>query len=286
MSPLDINQSDKGTEDRIVVKAFETPGNSIAGGIYDTVNTKNMTYDNWLFSSFYFPVDSCIWDVGCTWTQQVNTNNDNDDTIPPGARSKQPTNAEGHHMIGISLLSPRDKPYDGSTGMTPMTPNQKMKKDPTGATMKWSADGLSGVTPVELALRQRGYLNKAARQLLYCSQASTGQRVSKNIDFTKHGKKGRKNGRKRAFDVPAGSKLVFWTRNMTGADDGTYLIRTSATITPRIRFFPKQNIIQNFRYEDEAGQRWTSNMRKNMLTDEGDGVQELFTTHTASEVKD
>lgn len=283
MSPLDINQSDKGTEDRIAVKAFETPGNQFAGGQVDTVSTRQLAYKEWLFDSFFFPVESCIWDIGCTFAQQTNRNNDNEATVvvPGTSRTKQPTNAEGYHMIGISMFSPRDKPYDGASGMTPMTPKQKMVRAPDGGDMEWSGDLFIGGE--EVALRQRGYYNKAARQLLYCNQVSTGSTISKSIDFSRKGK-GRKS-KKRAFDVPAGTKLVFWTRNMTGADDDNYEIMTSATITPRIRWFPKQNVLQNIRYEDQSSQRWGSNMVKNMLTDQGDGVNELFTTHTATQVQ-
>lgn len=284
MSPLDINQSDKGNTERIAIKAFETPGNKFLGGVTDYVQTKSMEYGNWEFISFYFPVDSCIWDIGCTWSHQVNRNNDHyAHDLVLGARTQQPTNAEAWHQIGISMFSTRDKPWDGSKGMTPMTPRTKMSRQPDGTDMEWSADVIVGVGTEEIALRNRGYYNKAARQLLYFNQVSTGTNVSKTIDFSKKGK-GRK-GKRRAFDVEAGTKLVFWTRNTTGANDDEYEIETSAQITPRVKFFPKQNIIQNFKYQDESEQRWDEPMVKNLQTEDGDGVNELFTHHSADEQK-
>ena len=284
MSPLDVNQSDKGNTERIAIKAFSSPGNRYIGGQIDSVSTKSMSMDNWLFDSFFFPVDSCIWDVGCTWSHQVNRDNDHSTTLAT-TRTKQPTNAEAFHMIGISLFSPRDLPYDGANGMTPLTPKQKTSRMPDGSDIEWSADAFSGLTPVEIPLRNRGYYNKAARQLLYFNQVSTGTNVSKQLDFTRSNKKRGKRSRKRAFEIEAGSKLVFWSRNMTGAEDDDLEIKTAAQITPRIRWFPKQNVIQNFNYVDESYQMWGANMNKNLLTDQGDGVNELFTTHTADEVK-
>ena len=276
MSPLDVNQSDKGNTERIVVKAFETPGNSFAGGIIDTVSTKDQKYDYYLMDSFFFPVDSCIWDIGCTWSSQVNKENNG---YPQDA-----TNAEGWQQIGISMFSTRDKLWDGVDGMTPMTAKQKMARDPTGGTMDWS------ITPIplgpEIALRNRGYLNKAVRQLLYFNQVSSGHTHSKTINMTKLSKHGkRKRATKRAFDVDAGTKLVFWSRNIIGGGEEDFELNLSAQITPRIKFFPKQNIIQNFEYEDQAQQRWGSNTRKTLLTDQGDGVQELWTTETADSPK-
>lgn len=287
MSPLDLNQSDKGNTERIAIKAFESPGNHFVGGQIDSVSTGDMEYDDWLMDSFFFPVDSCIWDIGCTWTQQVNRNNDNDDTLPVGSRTKQPTNAEGYHMIGISLFSPRDKPWDGANGMTPLTPKQKTSRNPDGSLIDWSADVIAGLGTAELPLRNRGYYNKAARQLLYFSQVSTGESRSKQLDFTKVSKKrGKKRGRKRAFEIAAGSKLVFWSRNMSGSGTEEFELKTSAQITPRVRWFPKQNVIQNFNYVDESYQMWGANQNKQLYTDQGDGVNELFTTHTADGVKD
>lgn len=277
MSPLDINQSDKGQTERIAIKAFSTPGNHFVGGQIDSVSTKSMEYDNWLLDSFFFPVDSCIWNVGCTWSQQVNKQNSG---YPQDA-----TNAEGYHMIGISLFSPRDLPWDGSNGMTPLTPNQKTSRQVDGTDIEWAADVIVGLGLEELALRNRGYYNKAARQLLYFNQVSTGTNATKQLDFTKSSRKRGKRSRKRAFEIEAGSKLVFWSRNMTGADDGDLELKTAAQITPRIRWFPKQNVIQNFNYVDESYQMWGANMNKNLLTEQGDGVNELFTTHTADEVK-
>lgn len=285
MSPLDVNQSDKGNTERIAIKAFSSPGNQFIGGQVDSVSTKSMSYDNWLFDSFFFPVDSCIWDIGCTWSHQVNRDNDHSDLVPSAARTKQPLNAEGDHMIGISLFSPRDLPYNGADGMTPLTPKQKTSRQADGSDIEWVADVIVGVGTEEIALRNRGYYNKAARQLLYFNQVSTGTNVSKQLDFTKSSKKRGKRSRKRAFEIEAGSKLVFWSRNMTGADDDDLEIKTAAQITPRIRWFPKQNVIQNFNYVDQSYQMWGANMNKELITEQGDGVNELFTTHTADEVK-
>lgn len=285
MSPLDINQSDKGTEERIAIKAFETPGNKFAGGHMDFLASKQMVYDEWEMISFYFPVDSCIWDVGCTWSHQVNRNNDHSNiAVVLDSRTEQPTNAEAYHQIGISMFSNRDLPWDGANGMTPMTPRTKMSRNPEGDDMDWSGEAIAGVGFAEIALRNRGYYNKAARQLLYFNQVSTGTNISKTIDFSKKGK-GRK-GKKRAFDVEAGTKLVFWTRNTTGANDDEFEIETSAQITPRIRWFPKQNVIQNFRYVDASNQRWGAEYLVNLKTDQGDGVNELFRHNSAQGQKD
>ena len=275
MSPLDINQSDKGEAPRIAVKAFESPGNSFVGGVTDSKGiTKTLDQDGWLMSTFYFPVDSCIWDISCDYTAVTNTDNFGAQLLPPRTMG-------GIHQVGISLFSTRDLPWNGSDGMTPMTPSQKMSRGPDGSDMEWSADVIVGLGTEELALRSAGYYNKAVRQILYFSTMATGTNKTKTIDFTKlkrHGKKGRK---KRAFDVSAGEKLVFWTRNVTGVNDGDYQLKTQATVTPRVRFFPKENIIQNFTYRDESQQRWGTTKAVTLNTDEGDGVTQLFTIATA-----
>ena len=289
MSPLDINQSDKGTEERIAIKAFETPGNRFAGGQYGKTSHRHMDFGEWLMHSFYFPVDSCIWDVGCTWSSQVNRSDANDHyahDLVLGARTQQPTNAEGYGEIGISMFSTRDKPWDGSHGMTPMTPEDKMARQPDGTTMEWAADIPVGLGLEEIALRNRGYINKAARQLLYYNQVSTGTNVSKTIDFSKKGKGRKRSSKKRAFDVPAGTKLVFWYSNLTGAGEDGQELNTSCTITPRIKWFPKTNVIQNFKYMDESEQRWGEPTHKTLQTDEGDGCAELFTSQWADSYKD
>lgn len=281
MSPLDINQTDKGTTERIAIKAFETPGNRFAGGQMDYLTTKQMVYDEWEMISFYFPVDSCIWDVGCTWSHQVTRNNDHSDIqLVLDSRTQQPTNAEAVHQIGISMFSNRDKPWDGSNGCTPMTPKGKMSRQPDGSDMEWTADVIVGLGTEEIALRNRGYYNKAARQILYFNQVSTGTNVSKTIDFSKKTGKGRRS-KKKAFDVDAGTKLLFWTRNTAGSNDSNFVIETAAQITPRIRWFPKKNVIQNFKYQDQSEQRWGAAMVKNLRSDDGDGCNELFTHHNS-----
>lgn len=280
MSPLDINQSDKGEAPRIAVKAFESPGNSFVGGVTDSkAITTELAQDGWLLSTFFFPVDSCIWDIGCDWTAVNNKNNDDN------FGQDTPRTVGGIHQIGISLFSTRDMPWNGENGMTPMTPSQKMSRDPDGEEMNWSVDVLgTGLETEEIALRSAGYYNKAVRQILYFSTMATGTNKSKQIDFTKL-KRGKKGRRKRAFDVSAGEKLVFWTRNVTGVNDSDLSLNTQATVTPRVKFFPKENIIQNFTYRDESQQRWGTTKAVTLATDEGDGVTQLFTIATADEEK-
>ncbi len=284
MSPLDINQSDKGEAKRIAISAFEFPGNRYAKGQLDECHTKIMGYDDWLINTFFFPVDACIWDVGATWTSVLNRNNQFEEIVPntiPGPAM------EGVCQIGISLFSNRDYPWDNARGMTPMTPKSKMARQPDGSAMEWSADIPVGLGVEELALRSKGYYNKAARQLIYFDTMSTGTNKSKTIDFSKRGKgkKRSKKGKKRAFDVSAGEKLVFWSRNVTGTGDGGLELFTENTITPRVRWFPKENVVQNFRYEDMSEQRWGAQYFKNLRTDAGDGVNELFTTSVANGTK-
>lgn len=279
MSPLDINQSDKGDAPRIAVKAFESPGNSFVGGVTDSkAITTELAQDGWLLSTFFFPVDSCIWDIGCDWTAVNNKNNDDN------FGADTPRTVGGIHQVGISLFSTRDLPWNGSDGMTPMTPSQKMSRGPDGSDMEWSADVIVGLGTEEIALRSAGYYNKAVRQILYFSTMATGTNKTKHIDFTKL-KRGKKGRRKRAFDVSAGEKLVFWTRNVTGVNDSDLSLNTQATVTPRVRFFPKENIIQNYTYRDESQQRWGTTKAVTLATDEGDGVTQLFTIATADEEK-
>lgn len=281
MSPLDINQSDKGDAPRIAVKAFESPGNSFVGGVTDSkAITTELGQDGWLLSTFYFPVDSCIWKIGCDWTAVNNKNNDDN------FGSDTPRTVGGIHQIGISLFSTRDLPWNGSDGMTPMTPSQKMSRAPDSQDdMVWAADAIVGLSTEEIALRSAGYYNKAVRQILYFSTMATGTNKSKSIDFTKlsRHKKGRRKAR--AFDVSAGEKLVFWSRNVTGVNDGSLALNTQATVTPRVSFFPKQNIIQNITYRDESQQRWGTTKAVTLNTDEGDGVTQLYTIATADEEK-
>ena len=283
MSPLDINQSDKGN-DRIAVKAFETPGNSFAKGIYGQPLTASLDYDEWLLSVFYFPVDSCIWDIGCSWSCQTSRENIYEETV---ANTVVPSANQGVNQIGISLFSERDLPWNGSDGMTPMTPGKKMARDPEGGDMDWSADVIAGLGTAEVALRTRGYYNKAGRQLLYFDMMSSGTNKKHSIDFTKLSKKGKgKKRRHRAFDVSAGQKLVFWSRNVTGVGDSGQRFWTAQQMVPRVRFFPKTNIIQNYTYRDDSHDRWGATKAVTLKTEEGDGVYQLWSTYTADSTKD
>lgn len=283
MSPLDINQSDKGN-DRIAVKAFEVPGNKFSKGIYGQSLTDYLQYDGWLMSTFYFPVDCAVWSIGAEFGAVANKDNRK---IEVG--EYMTAAVQGVHQIGISMFSSRDLPWNGTAGMTPMTQAQKMARDPDGNEMKWASYGADASGPaldfdVEVATRTRGYFNKAARQLLYSGYQVTGTNKSKNIDFTKNVKKGKKT-RKRAFDVSAGTKLVFWSRNVSGSGNESREVETSAYIIPRVQFFPKENVIQNYTYRDESHDRWGATMAVTLDTEEGDGVYALWRTQTADEVK-
>ncbi len=286
---LDLNQTDKQIK-KIIVARNEVPGNHFLKGVTTNIHTQSLNYAEFFYSTFYFPVDCAIWSAGMQVTTAVNRQNDHSDIIPPGARTRQPSNAEGYANYGISLVSPRDKVWDGVDGGTPMPPGQKMARDEHGGTMEWDAYGsiTPGVaTTVQLPTRARGWINKAARQLIAFGVMGVPGTKTVNIDFTKtvkSRKKGRKSKR-RAFDVDAGTKLVFWARNLTGSGSSDMEIEISTGIVPRVQFFPKEDICNGLHYNDQAEQRWGNNTKISLSTGDGDGVHALWLAAQSAQQK-
>jgi len=302
MSPLDINQSDKAVK-QIAVKAFEVPGNQYAKGIYNNSKTKALGYDDWLMSVFYFPVDCSIWSLGAQFNAQVNRSDANShyethyEVLNPGEHIvvSQPTNAEGMVEYGISLFSERDLPWTGTpadpdtgaVGMTPMTPATKVQRLDKDTPMVWSGfasdtEDSTANMDVEVATVPRGWTNKASRQLLHFGMHNAPGSKTINFDMTKKVRRRGKKSQKRAFDVSAGQKLVFWIRNVTGVGDTDRELKVSAGIAARVQFFPKEDIIQNYTYRDQASQRWASSTAMKLDLTDGDGVNDLWRTRQAN----
>lgn len=275
---LDINQSEKAVK-RIIATAGDQPGNRFVPGITQSSwNTKALEQEQYLYGSFFFPVDSYIWNAGAEFTSSVGMKQIESDYEA----------ANGLVQYGIQFFSSRDKLYDDGTGKgrTPYLPATKETKDSSGNDMEWDAyaSPTPGVpiapvvnTGTQLPTHGIGWLNKPARMQLAFGTMSTGNPGKKvNINFTKKVGKGRKS-KKRGFDVSAGTKLVFWMRNISGGSDSESEVKINAAITPRIAFVPKQDIVQEVTYEDQARARWNDVTAIRARTANGQGIQTFWT---------
>lgn len=283
--PLDINQSDKAFK-RIVCKANKQPGNKFLPGITKNAwHTNKLNQDEYLYGCFYFPVDSYIWNAGGEFTAAVAMKNIESDY----------ENANGNLMYGMQFFSTRDLLYNGTRGRTPYLPVSKESRDSEGESMEWDANASSAfgipVTPltnVQIATRTEGWLNKSARLQLAYGTMSTGNPSKKvSINFTrKVRKRGSRRKRDRGFDVPAGTKLVWWMYNNSGGSDSESEVICDLGIVPRVAFVPKKDIVQNFEYEDQASSRWNMATSVLLSTADGDGINKLFLDPEASTAKD
>lgn len=283
---LDINEKEKGALPRLVVKAHSNAGNSFAGGIMESsMHTKSLEPENFMTMGFYFPVDCVIWDAGINVSACVNRDNDNSDTsLVLTSRTTQPTNAEGIVRVGMQFFSPRDKLYGSvdpgdDKGTTPFFPNTYAKKDDLGLNIDWS---INDGDPEEVPLHSSpGWLNKAARMtLLYATQTTSGGSRNYKVNFTR-----KVRGKSKGFSVDAGTMLVYYVYNHTGGADSDLQMNLQVEAVPRINFFPKKDIIQNLMYVNRSKQRWEANHEVQLQTDEGQGVNRLFTAVRVSEAK-
>lgn len=291
--PLDINQSDKAFK-RIVCKANKQPGNKFLPGITcDSWHTNKLNQGEYLYGAFYFPVDSYIWNAGAEFTAAVSMKNIESDY----------ENANGQLFYGLQFMSTRDLPYgmgdnqSGNRGRTPYLPNQKETRNPRGDTIEWDAwaSPIKGLplTPiinegVQIPTYSEGWTNKSARMQLAFGSMSTGNPSKKvNINFTKKVRqRGRRKARERGFDVPAGTKLVWFLYNNSGGSDTESEVICNTMITPRLAFVPKQDILQRNIYGDQSDDRWNETMTIIAATDTGDGINEFFSLPQVQEYKD
>lgn len=283
---LDINEKEKGALPRLVVKANHNAGNQFAGGIMDSsMHTKSLDAKEFLTMGFYFPVDCVIWDAGLQVSAAVNCDNDNSDVMTIlNSRTKQPTNAEGIVRVGMQFYSPRDKLYGSvdpadDKGTTPFFPNTIAKKDDLGMDIDWA---INDGGPEEVPLHSSpGWLNKAARMTLcYATQTTSSGSRNYKVNFTR-----KVRGKSKGFSVDAGTMLVYYVYNHTGADDGDLQLKLQVEAVPRINFFPKKDIIQNLMYANRAEQRWGADHQVQLQTDLGQGVNRLFTAARVSSAK-
>lgn len=270
--PLDINQSDKAVK-KLCAKAHEQPGNSFLPGItWNSYNTNKLNQGEYIYGAFYFPVDSYVWSAGCEYTAGVAMKNIESDY----------ENADGVLYYGMQFMSTRDLLYNkdgaGGKGRTPYLPGSKEGVSSTGAAMEWDAWASSSAGPpvadVQLPTHGIGWLNKSARLQLAFGSMSTGMPSKKvNINFTKKvRRRGSRRKVERGFDVPAGTKLVYWMYNKSGEGDSESEVICDISMVPRLQFVPKEDIVQNFNYEDQANERWTDRTTRIALTEDGDGI--------------
>ena len=265
--PLDINQSDKAVK-KLVAKANQMPGNSFLPGItWNGYNTNKLEQEQYIYGAFYFPVDSYVWSAGCEFTAGVAMKNIESDY----------ENANGVLYHGMQFFSTRDLLYNGSKGRTPYVPAAKEGVSSTGAAMEWDAwasDSSGGLGNVQLATHGIGWLNKSARMQLNFGSMSTGNPSKKvNVNFTKKvRRRGSRRKVERGFDVPAGTKLVFWMYNKSGGTDSESEVICDVNMVPRVAFVPKEDIHQNFNYEDQANERWTERTTRIAKVEDGDGI--------------
>lgn len=281
---LDLNEKEKGALPRLVLKAHKTAGNQFYGGICDnTMNSKNLEEDQYLCMGFYFPVDSVIWDASFQVSAMVNRDNNDWDCVAggtclPGQEGlvRGPRNAEGYVRAGMQFFSPRDKLFGSlnvadDKGTTPFMPSTKAKRDNKGDNIDWVVnDG----APDEIPLHSSpGWLNKAARmQLAYGLVGTSGGPRMFNVNFTR-----KVRGKSKGFKVEAGTMLVYWIYNPTGAGDENMSIRLAVEGVPRINFFPLDDIVQNLKYNNRSDARWGANHEVELTTIAGHGVNRLFT---------
>lgn len=269
---LDINQSQKSVK-KICAQAHKMPGNSYLPGItWNSYNTNKLNQGEYIYGGFYFPVDSYVWSTGCEFTAGVAMKNIESDY----------ENANGVLYYGIQFLSNRDLLYNTSKGRTPYLPGSKEGVSSTGAAMQWDAfaSPSSGIpispinTGVQLPTHGIGWLNKSARLQLAFGSMSTGQPSKKvNVNFTKKVRtRGSKRKKSRGFDVSAGTKIVYWMYNKSGEGDSESEVICDISMVPRLEFVPKQDITQNFNYEDQAKERWGENTTRIARTEDGDGI--------------
>lgn len=291
--PLDINQSDKAFK-RIVCKANKQPGNKFLPGITKNAwHTNKLNQDEYLYGCFYFPVDSYIWNAGAEFTAGVAMKNIESDY----------ENANGFLFYGMQFFSTRDLPFGmgadqtGNAGRTPFLPDQKETKNPRGDTIEWDAwaSATKGIPiapivneGVQIPTYSEGWTNKSARMQLAFGTMSTGNPSKKvNINFTKKvRKRGRRKARERGFDVPAGTKLVWWMLNKSGGLDSESEVICNTGITPRLAFVPKQDILQRNIYSDQSMDRWNESMTMIASTDAGDGINAFWSDPQVQTFKD
>lgn len=275
---LDLNEKEKGALPRVVLKAHQNCGNQFAGGVYDSsMFTEELEREEFLQMGFYFPVDCVIWDAGIQVAAAVNTNNDRSDVaVILDSRTKQPTNAEGVVRVGMQFFSPRDKLYASveagdDKGSTPWFPATKAKRDNKGDQIDWAVnDGASDEIPLHSS---PGWLNKSNRmQLIYKTMTTSGGSREYNVNFT------RKIGKKsKGFKVEAGTMLVYYVYNNSGASNSDRELKLQIEAIPRVNFFPLKDIVQNLEYNNRSEARWGANHRIELTTQNGHGVNRLFT---------
>lgn len=273
MSPLDINQSEKAIRKLVTPAGKQHGGNAAQPLTCSTAFTDNLEPSEFLLQAYYIPVDGYLRDISCSYEAHVNLNNDHSDSSIANNRTKPPTNAGCTANVGISLISTRDAVWNGTAGMTPMLPAQKMSRDSQGNAMIWSGDlAISALPPTllyEVPTQSRGYLEKASRQSLFFDNMTEGK-TSKTLHMDKINW-GRRKGKKDGFNVKAGEKICFWMRNITGTSDNDLKVNIQASMVPKVRYFPLEDIIQDYTYRDEAHQRWGTTTATTYSMEDGDG---------------